>query len=66
MAQRRLKDSEMLCWLKAQIQVIELWREELAQRPGIDVQSIEFVERHYHWLTAEAYRIDGGRPETIH
>ncbi|MEO0550455.1 MAG: hypothetical protein AAFZ91_11090 [Pseudomonadota bacterium] len=53
-----LDDTAMTCWLKTQIRVIEVWREELASRPEIDIEAITRLEQHYTWLTYEAGRLE--------
>lgn len=45
-------------WLKNQIRVLELWREELAMRADIDLSMVTRLERHYHWLTHELAELE--------
>ncbi|KCZ88288.1 hypothetical protein [Hyphomonas johnsonii] len=56
-----LDDTAMLCWLKQQVRVIEVWREELACRPEIEIAMVTRLERHYAWLTSEIMRLDTPR-----
>ncbi len=43
----------MMSWLRSQIGVLELWREELAQSADLDLSTISRLERHYQWMTSE-------------
>jgi hypothetical protein len=56
-----LDDTAMLCWLKQQVRVIEVWREELSCRPEIEIAMVTRLERHYAWLTSEIMRLDTPR-----
>lgn len=51
-------DTAMVCWLKTQVRVVEVWREELASRPDIDIEAVHRIETHYAWLTYEVARLD--------
>jgi len=48
----------MLGWLRTQVRVLEVWREDLASRPDIDLEEIQRVEKHYQWLTGEVARFE--------
>ena len=53
-----IDDDAMVCWLKSQVRVLEVWREEVASRPEFDLQQITRLERHYQWLTAEVTALE--------
>ncbi|WP_206741422.1 hypothetical protein [Hyphomonas chukchiensis] len=56
-----MDDVAMVCWLKQQVRVIEVWREELACRPEIEIAMVTRLERHYAWLTSEIMRLEAPR-----
>ncbi|MBU1288927.1 MAG: hypothetical protein KJ871_14515 [Alphaproteobacteria bacterium] len=56
-----LDDVAMVCWLKQQVRVLEVWREELACRPEIEIAMVTRLERHYAWLTSEIMRLEAPR-----
>ncbi|MEO0981309.1 MAG: hypothetical protein AAFX03_01505 [Pseudomonadota bacterium] len=53
-----IDDGTMACWLRTQVRVLEAWREELAMRPDIDLDTAAKLERHYAWLTGEVARLE--------
>ncbi|WP_341197732.1 hypothetical protein [Hyphomonas chukchiensis] len=56
-----MDDVAMVCWLKQQVRVLEVWREELACRPEIEIAMVTRLERHYAWLTSEIMRLEAPR-----
>jgi hypothetical protein len=52
-----LDDAAMLCWLEAQLRVIEAWQDELASRPDADLFQVERLARHHTWLRDELARL---------
>lgn len=48
----------MLTWLKAQVRVLEAWREDVAMHPELDLEMISRLEQHYQWLTREIGHLD--------
>ena len=56
-----LDDVAMVCWLRQQVRVLEVWREELACRPEIEIAMVTRLERHYAWLTSEIMRLEAPR-----
>ena len=48
----------MLTWLKAQVRVLEAWRENVAMHPELDLEMISRLEQHYQWLTREICYLD--------
>ena len=56
-----LDDVAMICWLRQQVRVLEVWREELACRPEIEIAMVTRLERHYAWLTSEIMRLEAPR-----
>ncbi len=52
------QSSDMLEWLKTQVRVIEVWREDVASRPDLDLDMITRLEHHYQWLTAEVVNLE--------
>ena len=57
-----LDDTAMICWLRTQVRIVEAWREELACRPDLDIESVMRLERHYAWLTSEVARLEDANP----
>ena len=53
-----IDESSMLCWLQSQLKVVEVWRDELATRPDLDLEAISRLEQHYNWLSFEVSRLD--------
>ena len=51
-------DRSMMHWLRRQVLVIEAWREEVASRPDLDLETVTRIEDHYQWLTAELTRLE--------
>lgn len=56
-----MDDVAMVCWLRQQVRVLEVWREELACRPEIEIAMVTRLERHYAWLTSEIMRLETPR-----
>jgi hypothetical protein len=56
-----MDDVAMVCWLRQQVRVLEVWREELACRPEIEIAMVTRLERHYAWLTSEIMRLEAPR-----
>ena len=56
-----VNDTVMLQWLRQQVRVVEAWRDELTRRPELDVATVQRLEQHYAWLTAEIYRLEAPR-----
>ena len=53
-----MSDTNMLNWLRAQVRVLEAWREDIMRRPELDFQMITRLETHYQWLTHEVSRLE--------
>ncbi len=52
-----LDDIQRTCWLQSQLQVMQVWMEELATRPDGDLTALERLERHRQWLASELARL---------
>ena len=52
------QNPDMLTWLKAQVRVLEAWREDIATRPMLDFEMITRLEQHYQWLTGEIEHLE--------
>lgn len=57
-------DVQMTCWLHSQLQVMDVWMDELASRTDADLTALERLERHRAWLAQELDRLGASRPET--
>lgn len=60
-----ITDFSMISWLRQQVRILEAWREELASRPDVELTDLVRVEKHYHWLCSEMYRLEG-EPVAVH
>lgn len=50
--------TDMIAWLRAQVRVLEAWREDVATHPELDFEMITRLEKHYQWLTAEVSHLE--------
>ncbi|MEM7767031.1 MAG: hypothetical protein AAF253_06035 [Pseudomonadota bacterium] len=53
-----IDERAMVSWLRSQVRVMEAWREALASQPDIDLNQVQRLEEHYHWLTGEIAQLE--------
>lgn len=51
-------EASLSCWLHNQLRVLEAWCKELGAKPDADLDRLEALERHRHWLAAELAKIE--------
>ncbi len=51
-------EASLTCWLHNQLRVLEAWCAELGAKPDADLDRLEALERHRHWLAAELAKIE--------
>lgn len=52
------QNADMIDWLRTQVRVLEVWREQVAASPEIDMAMVTRLEQHYQWLTREIYNLE--------
>ena len=52
------KNTDMIDWLRTQVRVLEVWREQVAASPELDMAMVTRLEQHYQWLTREIYNLE--------
>jgi len=60
----QLDDVQMTGWLQSQLQIMQVWMDELATRPDSDPTALERLEHHRQWLTGELDRLETARPKS--
>lgn len=58
-------NADMVDWLRAQVRVLEVWREQVAASPDLDLDMVVRLEQHYQWLTNEIYNLERMQPARI-
>lgn len=56
----QFQNPDMLEWLRSQVRVLEVWREQVAASPDLDLEMVTRLEQHYQWLTREIYHLEAG------